>query len=266
MNAVVLAELNIRHTRLHMPTRRVAIDPSYLPTVVGSAGPDLIGAVSTEFISRIAKEKYKEIEGLLTAISTESLEIPSIHLQHRLQSDTHGLDRSRHRLLDDGVGIIVEIDVHARPETQVLGMLIAIAQIPAINRDPFMACFRTAMKRRGAQARGMRVRLLERGVAGDRPGMARPAEAVAGSGGDPGAWDTQERMIQEGWIGVDVESRWAMEVLGLGPGAKIDRREIQRRYRRLLRSAHPDHGGDLEGAAERIARLGEARAVLLSTT
>ena len=265
MDSVILAELNIRHTRLHMPTRRVAIDPSYLPTLVGSAGPDLVAAVSTEFISRIPTEKYREITNLLTAISSESLEIPSIHLQHRLQSDTHGLDRSRHRLLDDGVGIVVEIDVHARPETQVLGMLMAIAQIPAANRDPFMSAFRTAMKRRGAQARGLRVRLLERGVPGDRPEMARAAEAVGDSVGHLGGWDEQERIIQEGWIGVDVESRWAMEVLGMAPGSKIDRKEIQRRYRRLLRSAHPDHGGDLEGAAERITRLGEARDLLLST-
>jgi hypothetical protein len=28
---VILAELNIRHTRRHMPTRRVALDASYLP-------------------------------------------------------------------------------------------------------------------------------------------------------------------------------------------------------------------------------------------
>lgn len=264
MESAVLAELNIRHTRLHMPTRRVAMDPSYLPTSIGSAGPALISAVSTEFIRRIGKEKHKEIENLLSIISEDALEIPSIHLQHRLQLDTHGLDRSRHRLLDDGSGIIAEIDVHARPETQVLGMLMAISQIPILDRDPYMSSFRKAMKRRGAQARGLRVRLLEKGIVGERPDMARPAEAVGGVRSDLGGWDEQERWIQEAWIGVDVDFRWAMEVLGMGPDVKLNRKEIQRRYRRLLRSAHPDHGGELEGAADRISRLGEARALLLS--
>ncbi len=262
MNAVVLAELNIRHTRLRMPTRRVAIDPSYLPTSIGSAGPDLITAVSTEFIRRIDKTKYKEIENLITSISDESLEIPSIHLQHRLQLDTHGLDRSRHRVIDDGAGIIVEIDVHALPETQVLGILIAISQISRPDRDPYLKALRKAMKRRGAQTRGLRIRLLEQGVAGERPGRASPAEAVAGSGaGDRFGLSDHD---QERWVGVDAELRWAMEVLGMSPDSKIDRKEIQRRYRRLLRTAHPDHGGDLEGAADRIARLGDARSLLLS--
>ena len=54
-----------------------------------------------------------------------------------------------------------------------------------------------------------------------------------------------------------------MEVFGIGAGRAVDRREVQRRFRRLLRVAHPDHGGDTEGAAERIAELTEARELLL---
>ncbi len=65
------------------------------------------------------------------------------------------------------------------------------------------------------------------------------------------------------WVGVPAERRWAMEVFGIGAGRAVDRREVQRRFRRLLRVAHPDHGGDTEGAAERIAELTEARELLL---
>jgi curved DNA-binding protein CbpA len=43
----------------------------------------------------------------------------------------------------------------------------------------------------------------------------------------------------------------------------IDRKDVQRRFRRLLRMAHPDHGGEVDGAAERIAELTEARELLL---
>jgi hypothetical protein len=39
---------------------------------------------------------------------------------------------------------------------------------------------------------------------------------------------------------------------------------VQRRFRRLIRVAHPDHGGESVGAAERMAELSEARELLLS--
>ena len=55
-----------------------------------------------------------------------------------------------------------------------------------------------------------------------------------------------------------------MEVLGLQAGHTIERDDVQRRFRRLVRLAHPDHGGESTGAAERMAELSEAREVLLS--
>jgi hypothetical protein len=66
------------------------------------------------------------------------------------------------------------------------------------------------------------------------------------------------------WRGVPAERRWAMEVLGVRAGARIDREDVQRRFRRLLRLAHPDHGAADTGAAERIAELAEARELLLA--
>ena len=42
------------------------------------------------------------------------------------------------------------------------------------------------------------------------------------------------------------------------------KREIQRRFRTLLRDAHPDHGGESTDAAQRIADLAEARDILLA--
>ena len=131
-----LAELNVRHTRRHMPVRRVALEPSYLPTAGGAAGSDLLAAVVAEFAPRIDEETRVRVPWLLRRVGDGGLEVPSIHLHHRLQTDTHGLDRSRHRLLDDGRGTVLELDVHAHPEPQVLAVCMAIAAMPSVARAP----------------------------------------------------------------------------------------------------------------------------------
>ena len=59
--------------------------------------------------------------------------------------------------------------------------------------------------------------------------------------------------------------RWALGVLDLtsdGNGDMPSRLEVQRRFRQLLREAHPDHGAAATGAAERISELAEARRIL----
>jgi curved DNA-binding protein CbpA len=45
----------------------------------------------------------------------------------------------------------------------------------------------------------------------------------------------------------------------------VERADVQSRFRRLVRMAHPDHGAARDGAAERLAQLREARALLLAT-
>jgi curved DNA-binding protein CbpA len=54
-----------------------------------------------------------------------------------------------------------------------------------------------------------------------------------------------------------------MEVLGLRAGMDVVRDDVNRRFRRLLRDAHPDSGGSATQAAARIAELAEARTILL---
>jgi curved DNA-binding protein CbpA len=54
-----------------------------------------------------------------------------------------------------------------------------------------------------------------------------------------------------------------MEVLGIPARTDLDTDEVNRRFRRLLRQAHPDHGGAEAAAAERIAELSEARDTLM---
>jgi hypothetical protein len=68
---------------------------------------------------------------------------------------------------------------------------------------------------------------------------------------------------REEWAGIPSERRWAMELLGPNDGLSIERDDVQQRFRRLARLAHPDHGAGSSGAAERIAELSEARELLL---
>ena len=46
--------------------------------------------------------------------------------------------------------------------------------------------------------------------------------------------------------------------------AQFRERGVQKRYRALVRDAHPDHGAEDDGAADRIAELSRAREILLS--
>ena len=55
---------------------------------------------------------------------------------------------------------------------------------------------------------------------------------------------------------------WALGILGLAPEAN-QRKVVQDRFREVLRTAHPDHGGDADEAAQRITELTEARRILL---
>jgi hypothetical protein len=71
---------------------------------------------------------------------------------------------------------------------------------------------------------------------------------------------------------------WALGVLGLEDrGRRVhsladrgrrrhtpSRVDVQRRFRELVRHAHPDHGGSEGEAARRIGELAEARRILLA--
>jgi hypothetical protein len=100
------------------------------------------------------------------------------------------------------------------------------------------------------------VRRLLHGVPSERPPLA--------ASGPVGPINGVTLPDAAKWVGIPSERRWAMEVLGLSAEMKLDRNDVQKRFRRLLRTAHPDHGGASAGAAERIAELTEARELLLT--
>ena len=109
---VLLAELIVRHTRRHMPTRRVALESAYLPTSGPAHGVALLATVMATNLPA-ADDDGKALLTRLLDDTRGGLSIPRIALRHRLQRDTHGLDRSRHRLLGRKDGkLVLELDAH----------------------------------------------------------------------------------------------------------------------------------------------------------
>ena len=246
---MVLAELLVRHTRRHMPTRRVAIGHAYLPTSGPAYGAVLLGAVVAECLPELDAEQADLLPRLIDD-ARDGLAVPRIGLRYRLQTDTHGLDRSRHRIVSDGNRIVLELDRHGRPDPQVIGAVMAAAALPPSARSVAFRAIKEAVRRPGEMPEGVDVRRLLLGIPGGPP---PPVGTRGGAAYDDAA----------GWTGVPTDQRWAMEVLGLGHEALLDRSDVQARFRRLVRLAHPDHGAERHGAAERVAELTEARSVLL---
>jgi hypothetical protein len=250
---LLLAELVVRHTRRHMPTRRVALDGAYLPTTGPAHGSALLAAVVATNLPAIGDEQRELLPRLLHD-ARRGLIIPRIALRHRLQYDVHGLDRSRHRVLGESGHLVVELDVHGAPTPQVLGAVMGAAALHTSGRIAALDAIRSVVEGRwGGLAADVELRI----VAESAWGGVRPPLASAGEwqpGGPP------EELL---WQGIGPDQRWAMEVLGLRAGMELGRDDVNRRFRRLLRDAHPDSGGASAGAAARISELTEARAILL---
>jgi len=238
----------VRHTRRHMPTRRVALGEAYLPTSGPAYGAVLLGAVVAEHLPDLDDEQA-ELLPRLVFDARDGLSVPRIALRYRLQTDTHGLDRSRHRIVSDTGRLVLELDRHSRPDPQVIGAVMAAAALPPAARSIAFRAIDQAIKRPGVLPEGLEVRRLLLGIPGAGP--PPPGTAYLGTDGSTA------------WSGVPADRRWAMEVLGLRADVELDRTDIQARFRRLVRLAHPDHGAAGQGAAERLSELAEARTVLL---
>jgi hypothetical protein len=250
---VLLAELNVRHTRRHMPTRRIALDGAYLPTSGPAHGAALLAAVVATNLPAVDEEQRELLPRLVDA-ARGGLTIPRIALRHRLQYDVHGLDRSRHRMLGDDGKLVVEIDVHGAATPQVLGAVMGAAGLGPSGRGGALDAIRKVVTGRwGGLAPDVMIRYVaEADWNSLRPPLATEQDWTRGGPPD-----------EEQWTGVAPDQRWAMEVLGLRAGMAIERPDVNRRFRRLLRDAHPDSGGTSAGAAARIAELTEARGILL---
>jgi len=229
---VLLAELEIRHTRANLPTRRVALGARWLPVdPVPGFGGVLLGGVVASRVDALEGDELKDLLRL-----TDDLEggrrISQPRLRHRFQTDVVGLDRSRHKLMGDGELLWFELDEHGAPVPQLLGAVYAAAQMPKTARPAVFRVIRRAVRWRGP--------------------LGPTFIAYLSSDEAARAWRT-----------FPLDERWALQVLGFAPEAFLSRDGIQRRFRDLVRRVHPDTGADAYGAGQRILELTEARRILL---
>ena len=235
---MILAELNVWHSRPAVPTRRVALGEDHLE-FDPQPGPGglLLAAVVAVHAQQLGDEESNDLTALLNLLEAGA-RVPQPRLRHRLQEDRIGLTRSTHRLVtEQGGRIALEIAPSDRPEPHILAALYRAAGQPGEIRSALLTLLRSARRWRGHDHDD-----LLRYLAGDAP---------------QGSWIQSQ----------DIDPiLWALGVLGFSEQQRDnlpDSRQIRRTFRRLLRSAHPDHGGSKEDAGTRIESLTAARNILL---
>lgn len=241
---MILAELELWHSRPIAPTRRVALGSMLLPCEPPPGfGGLLLGGVVAGSIGALDPDLHPDLLRLSLELE-DGRRIPQPRLRHRLQDDRIGLTRSRHVLWGEGDRLHYDLELEkGTPEQMVLGAVYAAGRLPPGVRHGVMRVLRQAMRWHG----------------GVGPDLLAFLTGSSAERFDPGAFRDP--------VG------WALGVLGMrdpmlvpstdGDRPPPERRAVQRRFRQLLREAHPDHGGATDEAAQRIAELTEARRILL---
>ena len=235
---MILASLEIWHSRPIAPTRRVALGDSELPTdPAPGTGGLLLGAVLARSAFALDGDLRSEMLVLMTEVE-RGQRIGQPRLRHRLQEDRVGLTRSSYRLVGGESGLRFEFETaKALPAQSALAAVYACSEVPLGRRRDVMAVLRRGLDWVGPVGPG----LIDHLVGPDIAMRLRSGSFATAS----------NPMI------------WALGVLEL-ESATVAPKEVQRSYRRLIRDAHPDHGAGTEGAADRIAELARAREILLS--
>jgi hypothetical protein len=238
---VVLAELEIFCSRPHAPTRRVALGDSDLPCEPAPGfGGILLGGIVAAHVGDIDPDLVPDLQHLTRELEA-GRRVPQPRLRYRLQVDTVGLNSVRHRLVGEGERLSFDFDPHGAPAQQVLGAVYAAGRLDPVVRRPVMATIRRAVNWAGPVGAE-----LIASLSGMRAGSVLGRSAL------------------------ENPTAWALELLGfgapgslrVGPGSTPPAKDVLRRYREMLRDAHPEHGAEADGAAQRIAELTEARRIL----
>jgi len=231
---MLLAELEIWHSRPITPTRRVALGHLVLPAdPTPGFGGVLLGAVIARHLFEVDDDLHPDIQRLILEVQRGD-RVVQPRLRHRFQVDRHGLSRSVHRLMGEDDAAEFVFGTNGNPLQQVLGAVYALERLEPATRRALGPVLVRSMSWRGPIGASFISYLVGNAT--------NSVSALA----DPRAW--------------------ALEILGFPPGTvSPSRREVQRRYRDGLRNVHPDHGGKASEASGAIERLGEARRVLLET-
>ena len=131
---MLLAELEIRHSRAVAPTRRVALGELYLPCepAPGFGGLLLAGIVAGR-IGELDEDLRDDLDILLDDLE-RGRRIAQPRLRHRFQTDTVGLGRSRHKLVGVGEAMELELDEDGHALPQLLGAVDAASKYATVVR------------------------------------------------------------------------------------------------------------------------------------
>lgn len=228
---MLLAELEVWHSRPVTPTRRVALGHLVLPVDPAPGfGGLLLGAVIAAHLPDVDRDLVPDVHRLLDQIDRGD-RVAQPRLRHRYQVDRHGLAVSVHRLAGEGDNVRFDLNPQGSALAQVLGAVYAVERLDHTARRKLVPVLHRAMRWKGPIGPSFVANLA--GTAG------ASLSALA----DPRAW--------------------ALELLGFPVGtAKVTKKEVTARYREGLRRVHPDHGGSEHVASKAIADLGEARKIL----
>jgi hypothetical protein len=228
---VLLAELEIWHSRPVVPTRRVALGNLVLPVdPVPGFGGLLLAAVVAAHLHEVDDDLLPDIHRLIDQVEAGQ-RVVQPRLRYRYQVDRHGLTVSHHRLTGEGENVTFELQPQGSGLVQVLGAVYALERLDLSARRLLVPTLHRAMRWRGPIGPAF--------VANLAGSSATTLAALA----DPRAW--------------------ALGVLGFPLGtAKVSKKEVTVRYREGLRRVHPDHGGQEAAASQAISDLTEARRIL----
>jgi hypothetical protein len=237
---MLLAELEVWHTRPAVPTRRIALGHMVLPVDPAPGfGGLLLGSIVAAHLGGIADDFVPDIHRLIGEVERGE-RIVQPRLRHRFQVDQHGLAVSRHRLIGHRAGRDggnaaddISFDFHTvgTDLAQVLGTIYAVERLAPEHRRKIGPVLQKAARWRGPIGSALIAHL-----AGSQ---TLALEALA----DPRGW--------------------AMAILGFEVGGKSpSTREVTAQFRIKMRDVHPDHGGAEIDAAKAMSDLAEARRVL----
>jgi hypothetical protein len=229
---VLLAELEVWHSRPLTPTRRVSLGSLILPVdPTPGFGGLLLGAVVAGHLDKVDEELHADIHRLLAQVERGD-RVVQPRLRHRFQVDRHGLAVSRHRMEGEGENVRFSLDTNGSALAQVLGAIYALERLEETARHALAPVITKAMRWRGPIGPSF-INHLAGGTSTSLAAMA-----------DPRAW--------------------ALELFGFPQGTgKVTKKQVMARYRDQLRQVHPDHGGDEVTASKAIGDLHEARRILL---
>lgn len=228
---MLLAELEVHHSRPAQPTRRLALGHLILPVdPPPGLGGVLLGAVVAQHSRRLEPDDHTDVTRLIDQVE-HGRRVVQPRLRHRYQVDRHGLAVSRHRLWGEDDEIRFDFECTGTDLAQVLAAIYALERLDLEHRRVVAPVMRRALRWQGPIGPALVAHLAG----------AHSAEISALA--DPRGW--------------------ALGILGFPLGAgSPSKREVTKRYRERMRAVHPDHGGDGGSASSAIRELAEARRIL----